>query len=1135
MKSRLSITAIIFTCVFSIVSSADAAFPVADISPTSITVNVGETVTFDASGSYDIYGSIVEYEWILPEEAYYVSDDGTDTLTCKFTPASAGTYTVSVIVKDNDGYWSATSADCTVTVNSAGPYWYVSTNGDNDNDGQSWQTAFGTIQLAIDSAVDGDVIYVDAGEYFENIDFGGKDLTLTNADPNDSGITASTIIAGNGFRPTVSFKGSETSDALLSGVTVTTVSNPNSFTDPNTLLLVDPNLVAYWKLDGVPYDYIGYHNGQLISAPTWGSGVDGNSITLNGADQYIDVSGYKGISGSRSRTCSAWVKTTDDKGAIIGWGTEDTAARWLTCINFSSTQGTEGAFRIMIDGGYQIGTTVINDGLWHHVAAVVEEDSTDISQAKIYVDGMLDTISGSYPCQINTGCDSNVKIGYYDAGNLSDYFEGSIDDVCIYDRALNSYEIEELYKSRSGGVISRWRFDNNAKDSFGVNDGTLYGDPNWALGVDGSAIVLNGIDQYMEVDSNPSLKPELPITLCTWVYLNEAGQRAIFIETDEWDIIGCYGAYLRLTALGYGTIALGYGDGGSNASASSRRTKIGTTVLEVGRWYHVAGVIRGPQDMSIYINGVDDGGEYSGTGDSIAYTAGEPAHIGHSVSDETYLDGMLDDMRVYDRALSDLEIRHLYCKAGGGISGNGTKAAISRCIVKDNKAEYGGGMAGIDGLIDRCAVMNNTAIDGGGIAGCNGLIGNSIIADNEADCYGGGMVDCNDIVNCTIVNNGAASGSGLSYCNGLIANSIIWGNDLNQIGSSSDPNYCCIQNWTGGGTGNIYGNPYFLDPNSISGADGILGTSDDGLCLLESSPCIDAGTDTSIAFDITGGQRPVDYPAIDNNGGTSVYDIGAYEMFDIYAPFFDGSAWVVLPTADSNSVVTMQAAAATDVSGYEYYFKCIENPAYDSGWQDSSAYTLSGMAGGRYTFQIQLRDKSSRQNLSTLSYGTSVFVGDVEFIISDAGDGRLNITYTTYNNVKLRSVALEVSLSGNGCIVPAPDWSDIVIEKDNAYNCFLDYAVVHGASNMSYGHPLAAYNVAGEPSSGTSQFAISMAKIDFISDSGVEASDSTLVTLQLTGTQGSSTVVTVDVDNFRGGSLQNCVTNLPVTNTLMFP
>jgi hypothetical protein len=66
--------------------------------------------------------------------------------------------------------------------------------------------------------------------------------------------------------------------------------------------------------------------------------------------------------------------------------------------------------------------------------------------------------------------------------------------------------------------------------------------------------------------------------------------------------------------------------------------------------------------MSVYINGVDDGGSYSGTGGSLAYSSGN-ATIATSHYDDLHFEGEIDDVRIYDRALSAEEVQELWWEA----------------------------------------------------------------------------------------------------------------------------------------------------------------------------------------------------------------------------------------------------------------------------------------------------------------------------------------------------------------------------------------------------------------------------------------------------------------------------------------
>jgi len=80
---------------------------------------------------------------------------------------------------------------------------------------------YGSIQAAIDSAVTGDTVAVLPGRYLENINFNGKDITVSSAASDDASIVASTIIDGGGSGSVVTFENGETSSAVLRGFTIT--------------------------------------------------------------------------------------------------------------------------------------------------------------------------------------------------------------------------------------------------------------------------------------------------------------------------------------------------------------------------------------------------------------------------------------------------------------------------------------------------------------------------------------------------------------------------------------------------------------------------------------------------------------------------------------------------------------------------------------------------------------------------------------------------------------------------------------------------------------------------------------------------------------------------------------------------
>ncbi|MHC5115559.1 MAG: BACON domain-containing protein, partial [Planctomycetota bacterium] len=202
--------------------------------------------------------------------------------------------------------------------------------------------------------------------------------------------------------------------------------------------------------------------------------------------------------------------------------------------------------------------------------------------------------------------------------------------------------------------------------------------------------------------------------------------------------------------------------------------------------------------------------------------------------------------------------------SGGGIQGNGTGSAIEKCIIRNNTASAsGGGIHGVRGRIAECRIIENTAESGGGIADCNDIV-NCIVAANQATEGGGLYAVSGSIIHCTVADNGADKGAGFSQCTGLIENSIIWGNQFDPLYQSSVPTDSCIQG-DPRGEGNIDTDPEFIDPASGD------------YRLAFGSFCIDAAdpnTAIPVKADINGHVRPFD----GNNDGTILPDMGAYEM-----------------------------------------------------------------------------------------------------------------------------------------------------------------------------------------------------------------------------------------------------------------
>lgn len=216
---------------------------------------------------------------------------------------------------------------------------------------------------------------------------------------------------------------------------------------------------------------------------------------------------------------------------------------------------------------------------------------------------------------------------------------------------------------------------------------------------------------------------------------------------------------------------------------------------------------------------------------------------------------------------------HASASGGGLIWCDGI---IEKNDIARNSAKWGGGLSACGGTIQNNTVSYNEALGrfpegfGGGLYRCDGIIQNNVISRNCAGWYGGGLVSSHgSIRNNTIVANSSTFGGGVGFCTAVIQNCIFWGN---QAFFSRNPSYSCIMGWTGGGEGNIYQDPQFVD---FSGGN---------YRLSENSPCIGSGANQDWMWD-----------AVDLDGNPRVIgakvDMGAYEYStpaDTSPPYVSG-------------------------------------------------------------------------------------------------------------------------------------------------------------------------------------------------------------------------------------------------------
>ena len=196
-------------------------------------------------------------------------------------------------------------------------------------------------------------------------------------------------------------------------------------------------------------------------------------------------------------------------------------------------------------------------------------------------------------------------------------------------------------------LVARYSFEGNLGDSSGnANNATGTGSPTFTTGKYGSALNLNGSGQYAMAPAS-ILAGVTNFTIAAWVYWNggSAWQRIFDFGNDTTN-------YLFLTpSSGSGTLRFAI-----TTNSYGAEQILETSPLPVGQWQHIA-VTRNGNTAKLYTNGVP---AVSGTV-TIAPASFNPVlnNFGMSQYSDPFFNGRLDEVFIYNYALSDTEITRL--------------------------------------------------------------------------------------------------------------------------------------------------------------------------------------------------------------------------------------------------------------------------------------------------------------------------------------------------------------------------------------------------------------------------------------------------------------------------------------------
>ncbi|MBT3985778.1 hypothetical protein HOE91_05770, partial [archaeon] len=451
--------------------------------------------------------------------------------------------------------------------------------------------------------------------------------------------------------------------------------------------------------DVAPYDsLVGYWPFDVDVDSKWVSGVIGNAYEFDGDGDYVETSVE--VNTSKSFSMSSWVYPIDDidvHGILTDGGSPapfylDDGSGTVRC-----------ALRLNNGTNSYIYSSYFNINEWH-LCSVTFDESTN--NASIYLDGVFQ----DYMIKPNGGTKSDLYIG----NNLdANTFNGSIDEVMIFNRSLTGAEIASLYDAQANGsrlmeddsgLVSAWRMDEvdgkNVSDvkelNYGVltttgtanhydysvldNDGVAT-DALWSsAGVYGGAMEFDGENggDYVIVDSNgDSFGKTVCINGCTFsVWGKKAdlvNDGALMGRSDGDDS----NWFVRLEIDDAEDTLFVIYENGSDTGCIIDYTG-GDVNQDV--WYYYVGVYdnsTGTGNVSLYRDGVyltSTTCGFSGI-NATAWADDEDFMIGSRDDNSIRVEwnGSIDEVMIFNTSLTGAQISDIYNNQSGRFKVNGTQ------------------------------------------------------------------------------------------------------------------------------------------------------------------------------------------------------------------------------------------------------------------------------------------------------------------------------------------------------------------------------------------------------------------------------------------------------------------------------
>jgi uncharacterized protein (TIGR02145 family) len=443
-------------------------------------------------------------------------------------------------------------------------------------------------------------------------------------------------------------------------------------------------LVGYWPFNGNANDESGNGNNGTVNGATLTTdrfGVSNKAISFNGSlTTRINVSLTQPIASRADKTFSVWIK---QPATYV-----NPYSHIITCDNvvpqsgesYLSTLGNEPSYvsagtvgRFYEGKAGFMSSTTLNDNIWHHLVLI-----NDFSGFKsdLYIDGQFNgsLSSNNYLMDtlINNIAFGNVINPTNTAANAA--LMGTLDDIAIWNRALSATEIQQLYARQSipsnvptNGLVGYWPFNGNANDESGnANNGTVNGATLTTdrFGNAGKAYGFDGNGDFIDVNDNSSLDLLSQYTLSSWFNVTSypSVNDLISVILSKERYLGASGYGLCITASGNPFDMFNNIPNGSSSGVNASLTS--SVVIPLNQWKQFT-VVHNGQRRYLYVDGVivteqQFSNQLLNSNQNLFFGKEFTGNTGGGGYSNRYFNGKIDDIGIWNRALSASEVQQLY-------------------------------------------------------------------------------------------------------------------------------------------------------------------------------------------------------------------------------------------------------------------------------------------------------------------------------------------------------------------------------------------------------------------------------------------------------------------------------------------